>query len=185
MRHNPFRAEIAQRDDGAPLGHQRHRRACHGDQGIGAHVQRGRETLACRIDKLAGELFPRCKCEGMNEKVEPSKLFLYLLHQRCDLSIASHVTGEGLGPRHGGGEFFDILLQPLILIVEQEPRSLAGCRLSNGPCDAVLVRHTDNQTLFPFQQHRYLRSLRLTIDASRAQDSMILDRCERASFRSR
>jgi hypothetical protein len=77
-----------------------------------------------------------------------------MLHQRSDLGIASHIAGKGFGARHGRDKFLHILPEPLVLIVEQELRALAGRRLRDGPGNAVLVGDADDQPLFSLQQHR-------------------------------
>ena len=130
------------------IGHQRHGRLCHGDKRIGADVQRHGEALARGIDELAREFFARREGHRMDQKIEGADFFLHVLHQGGNLGIVSDVAREGFRARHRGNEFLDVLPQPLVLIVENELRPLAGCRLGNGPGDAVFVRYADNESLF-------------------------------------
>ena len=148
VRHDPLRSEVGQRDDGAAIGHQRQGRFCHGDERIGADVQGHGETLAGGIDELACEFFARREGHRMDQKVECADFFLHVLHQGSNLGVVSNIARECFRARHGGNEFLDVFPQPLVLIVEDELRPLAGCRLGNGPGNAVFVRHANDESFF-------------------------------------
>ncbi len=148
---DPFRAKIGQRDDRSPIGHQGQCRTRHRDERIRADVERSPEALARRVDKVSGQFFPRCICNRMNQEIEFARFLSDAVHQRLDLRIVSCITHERLRARQGSDQFFNVLLQALILIVEEELRALAGGGLSDRPGDAVLVGHAHDQPCFAGQ----------------------------------
>ena len=89
----------------------------------------------------------------MDEKIDLAEVFLYLLHQGGNLCVIADIARERLGPRQRGGQLFDILLQPFILIIKKQLGTLSGSRLGNGPGDAVFISHTDDEPFFSVEQH--------------------------------
>ncbi len=151
VRHDTLCAEIGQRDDRPAIGHKRQRGACDGNEGIGADVQGRRKTLTRGVHKLSREFLARGKGNGVDEEIERADFFAHVLHHGRNLLIIASITGKRHCAGHRRDEFFHILPQSFILVVEHERRALAGGRLGDGPGNAVLVGDADNEPFFAIQ----------------------------------
>jgi hypothetical protein len=100
-----------------------------------------------------GERLARREGDAVEEEVDPVGPFGDLAEKALDLLVGGDVAGENrrLGAE-GGGQFLDVFLQPLALVIEDQfgARLMPGLR--DGPGDAALVGDAENNTGFTGQR---------------------------------
>src|SRR5208282_425226 len=104
------------------------------DERVGADVVRDGKGLARGIDELAGEGLAGREGDAVEEEVDSVGAFGDFGEEGGDLVVRGDIAGEnrGLGAE-GGGEFLDVVLQTLALVIEDESGASLMPGLGDGP----------------------------------------------------
>ena len=89
----------------------------------------------------------------VQQQVHLRRVLANILEKRVNFRVAGDVTGiEWDVFAEGGGEFFDVLLHPFPLVVENQLHTLICPCLRNGPSNATLVSHAKHDPDFSLQR---------------------------------
>ncbi len=108
---------------------------------------RGPEGFARRAHEVAFERFLRREGNRVQQQIEPVRFASNLAKKICDLFVFRDVTRMKRRPfAEFAHQFFDIFLQSLTLIIEDQFRAGRGPCFGNRPRNAAFVRHPENDT---------------------------------------
>jgi hypothetical protein len=110
------------------------------------------EAVARRVHEGALEIFLRGIRDGVHERVETTEVAFHAGEHAADLRFGRHVARVHERARHRGGEFLDVLLEPLALVGERQPHAGGRQRLRDRPRDGALVGDAEHDARLAVKQ---------------------------------
>src|SRR5215217_2631754 len=146
VRHDLFCSVIGHCHDAASVSHQGRRFARERYQRVRTDVVCDAECFACCTYKIAFQSFSRSERERVKHQIDSVRFATHLLKKCPDLIIAGNVAGKKRGLRSElADEFLHVFFQPFALIIENQPRTSGRPRLRDRPCNAALVRNSEDK----------------------------------------